>query len=72
MAKDDYFEIDGVVTKAIGSSKFLVELSNGHSVTCTISGKIRQNFIRIMPGDKVTVEVSTYDVSKGRITWRDK
>lgn len=70
MAKDDYFEIDGVVKKACGNAMFNVELSNGLTVQCTISGKIRKNFIKIMSGDKVTVEMSSYDMTKGRIVWR--
>ena len=72
MAKDDVVEFEGVVTEALPNATFKVKLPNGHSVTARISGKLRMNYIRILPGDKVTVEVSVYDLSKGRITWRSK
>ena len=72
MAKDDVVEFEGVVTEALPNSTFKVKLPNGHIVTAHISGKLRLNYIRILPGDKVTVEVSVYDLSKGRITWRAK
>ena len=69
MAKDDVVEFEGVVTEALPNTTFKVKLPNGHIVTAHISGKLRLNYIRILPGDKVTVEVSVYDLSKGRITW---
>ena len=72
MAKDDVVEFEGVVTEALPNATFKVKLPNGHIVTAHISGKLRLNYIRIVPGDKVTVEVSVYDLSKGRITWRAK
>ena len=72
MAKDDVVEFEGVVTEALPNTTFKVKLPNGHIVTAHISGKLRLNQIRILPGDKVTVEVSVYDLSKGRITWRAK
>lgn len=72
MAKDDVIEIEGVVVDALPNAMFQVELANGHKILAHISGKLRMNFIRILPGDKVTVEMSPYDLSKGRITWRSK
>ena len=72
MAKDDVVEFEGVVTEALPNATFKVKLPNGHIVTAHISGKLRLIYIRILPGDKVTVEVSVYDLSKGRITWRAK
>ena len=72
MSKADVIEIEGVVVEKIPNTMFQVELENGHKVLAHISGKLRQNFIRILPGDKVTLELSPYDLSKGRITWRDK
>ena len=72
MAKDDVVEFEGVVTEALPNATFKVKLPNGHIVTAHISGKLRLNYIRILPGDKVTVEVSVYDLDKGRITWRAK
>jgi translation initiation factor IF-1 len=72
MAKDDVVEFEGVVTEALPNATFKVKLPNGHIVTAHISGKLRLNYIRILPGDKVTVEVSVYDLSKGLITWRAK
>jgi translation initiation factor IF-1 len=72
MAKDNVVEFEGVVTEALPNATFKVKLPNGHIVTAHISGKLRLNYIRILPGDKVTVEVSVYDLSKGRITWRAK
>ena len=72
MAKDDVVEFEGVVTEALPNATFKVKLPNGHIVTAHISGKLRLNYIRILPGDKVTDEVSVYDLSKGRITWRAK
>ncbi len=65
-------EFEGVVTEALPNATFKVKLPNGHIVKAHISGKLRMNYIRILPGDTVTVEVSVYDISKGRITWRKK
>ena len=72
MPKSDMIEIDGVVVEKLPNTMFQVELENGHRVLAHISGKLRQNFIRILPGDKVTLELSPYDLTKGRIIWRDK
>ena len=72
MAKDDVIEIEGVVVEALPNAMFQVELANGHKILAHISGKLRMNFICILPGDKVTVEMSPDDLSKGRITWRSK
>lgn len=65
-------EVEGIVREALPNTVFKVELPNGHVITAHISGKLRMNFIRILPGDKVTVEMSPYDLTKGRITWRSK
>ena len=72
MPKDDVIEFEGVVEEALPNATFKVKLPNGHIVTATISGKLRMNYIRILPGDKVTVEMSPYDLTRGRITWRSK
>ncbi len=72
MAKTDVIEIEGTVVEKLPNAMFKVELENGHQVLAHISGKLRTNFIKILPGDKVTLELSPYDLSKGRITWRDK
>lgn len=72
MAKEDVIEVEGVVLEAFPNAMFQVELKNGHKVLAHISGKLRMNFIRILPGDKVTLELSPYDLSRGRITWRAK
>ena len=72
MSKEDVIEIEGVVVEALPNAQFLVELTNGHRLLAHISGKLRMNFIRILPGDKVTVEISPYDLTKGRMTWRSK
>ena len=72
MAKDDVIEIEGVVLEALPNAQCQVELPNGHKSLAHISGKLRMNYIRILPGDKVTVEMSPYDLTKGRITWRSK
>ena len=72
MSKADVIEIEGVVVEKLPNDMFQVELENGHKVLATISGKLRMNYIRILPGDKVTLEMSPYDLSKGRIIWRDK
>ena len=72
MSKTDVIEIEGVVVEKLPNALFKVELENGHIVLSHISGKLRMNFIKILPGDKVTLEMSPYDLSKGRIVWRDK
>ena len=72
MSKTDVIEIEGVVVQKLPNAMFKVELENGHIVLAHISGKLRMNFINILPGDKVTLEMSPYDLSKGRIVWRDK
>ena len=72
MSKDDVIEFEGVVVEALPNATFKVELPNKHVVTAHISGKLRMNYIKILPGDRVTVEVSVYDLDKGRITWRKK
>ena len=72
MPKDDVIELEGVVTEALPNAMFRVELSNGHKILAHISGKLRMHYIRIITGDKVTIEMSPYDLSKGRITWRTK
>ena len=72
MSKDDVIEVEGTVLEALPNAMFQVEIENGHKVLAHISGKLRMNFIRILPGDKVTIELSPYDLSRGRITWRAK
>ena len=72
MSKDDVIEMEGKVIEALPNAMFQVELPNGHRIMAHISGKMRMNFIRIYPGDKVTIELSPYDLSRGRITWRSK
>ena len=72
MSKEDVIDIEGIVVEKLPNAMFKVELENGHQVLAHISGKLRKNFIRILPGDKVTMEMSPYDLTKGRITWRDK
>jgi len=72
LAKDDVIEFEGEVIEVLPNTVFKVRLSNGHVVTAHISGKMRMHYIRILPGDKVTVEVSVYDLSQGRITYRSK
>ena len=72
MSKADVIEIEGVVVEKLPNAMFKVELENGHIVLAHISGKLRMNFIKILPGDKVTLEMSPYDLSKGRIVLRDK
>lgn len=72
MSKQDAIEVDGTVVEPLPNAMFLVELANGHQVLAHVSGKIRMNFIRILPGDKVTVELSPYDLKRGRITYRYK
>ena len=72
MAKDDEIELEGVVVESLPNTMFKVDIGNGHTILAHISGKLRMNFIRILPGDKVTVRMSPYDLSRGRITWRTK
>ena len=72
MAKEDTIEVDGVVKEPLPNAMFKVELENGHEVLAHISGKMRMHFIRILPGDKVKLEISPYDLSRGRITYREK
>lgn len=72
MSKEDVIEVEGTVVEAMPNTMFKVELENGHQVLAHISGKLRMNFIRILPGDKVTLELSPYDLTRGRITWRGK
>lgn len=72
MAKDDVIELEGTVVESLPNTTFKVDIGNGHTVLAHISGKLRMNFIRILPGDKVTVQISPYDLTRGRITWRSK
>lgn len=72
MAKEDVLELEGTVVEALPNAMFQVEFDNGHRILAHISGKLRMNFIKILPGDKVTVEMSPYDLTRGRITWRAK
>ena len=72
MSKQDVIEIEGIVKEALPNAQFKVELPTGHVILAVISGKLRMNFIRILPGDKVKVEMSPYDLTRGRITWRTK
>ena len=72
MSKDDVIEMEGKVIEALPNAMFQVELPNGHRIMAHISGKMRMNFIRIYPGDKVTIELSPYDLTRGRITWRSR
>ena len=72
MAKEDVIEVEGTVVEALPNTVFKVELKNGHQILAHISGKLRMNYIKILPGDKVKVELSPYDLTIGRITWRAK
>ena len=72
MSKEDVIEMQGVVKESLPNAQFVVELESGHIINAHLSGKLRMNFIRILPGDRVTIEMSPYDLSKGRITWRSK
>jgi len=72
LSKQDMIEVEGVVSDLFPNAMFEVKLQNGHKILATIAGKLRMNFIRILPGDRVTVELSPYDLSRGRITWRGK
>lgn len=70
--KKDIIEVEGIIKEALPNAMFQVELENGHEVLAHISGKLRMNYIKILPGDKVTLELSPYDLTRGRITWRNK
>ncbi len=72
MSKEDIIEVEGKVTDSLPNAQFRVTLENGHEILAHISGKLRQHYIKILPGDKVTVELSPYDLTRGRITWRGK
>jgi translation initiation factor IF-1 len=72
MSKEDVIEVEGIVSDSLPNAVFKVKLENGHEVLAHISGKLRQNYIKILPGDRVTIELSPYDLSRGRITWRAK
>ena len=72
MAKEDVLELEGTVVETLPNAMFKVELENGHQILAHISGKLRMNFIKILPGDKVTIEMSPYDLTRGKITWRSK
>ncbi len=72
MAKEEAIEVEGTIVEALPNANFRVELENGHEVLAHVSGKIRMHYIRILPGDKVTVELSPYDLTRGRITYRFK
>ena len=72
MAKDEAIELEGTVVDSLPNTTFKVDIGNGHTILAHISGKLRMNFIRILPGDKVTVQMSPYDLTRGRITWRSK
>lgn len=72
MSKDDEIELEGTVVEALPNTMFKVDIGNGHVILATISGKLRMNYIRILPGDKVTIRMSPYDLTRGRITWRSK
>ena len=72
MSKEDVIEVEGTVVESLPNTNFKVELENGHQILAHISGKLRMNYINILPGDKVKVELSPYDLTRGRITWRGK
>ena len=72
MSKSDYIAVEGIVVEALPNTTFKVKLDNGYVVTAHISGKLRMNYIKILPGDKVVMELSAYDPTKGRIIWREK
>ena len=72
MAKDDVIETEGKVIEVLPSAQFKVQLANGHVILAYLSGKLRMNYIRVLEGDKVKIELSPYELTKGRITWRDK
>ena len=72
MSKDDLIEMEGIVVESLPNTMSQVDIGNGHTILAHISGKLRMNFIRILPGDKVTIQMSPYDLTRGRITWRSK
>jgi translation initiation factor IF-1 len=72
MAKQEPIQLDGIVTESLGNAMFRVELENGHVITASISGKMRMHYIKILPGDKVQIEMTPYDLTRGRITYRHK
>jgi translation initiation factor IF-1 len=72
LSKEDAIEVEGVILEKLPNAMFHVELDNGHKIVAHISGKLRMHFIRIIPGDRVKIEMSPYDLTKGRIVWRDK
>lgn len=72
MSKEETIEVEGIVAETLPNAVFKVRLENGHEITAHISGKLRQNYIKILTGDRVTIELSPYDLSRGRITWRAK
>jgi translation initiation factor IF-1 len=72
LAKEDVLELEGTVVETLPNAMFKVELENGHQILAHISGKLRMNFIKILPGDRVKIEMSPYDLTRGRITWRSK
>ncbi|MDD2374826.1 MAG: translation initiation factor [Clostridiales bacterium] len=72
MSKEDVIEVEGIVTDSLPNAVFKVKLENGHEIIAHISGKLRQHYIKILPGDRVTMELSPYDLTRGRITWRAK
>ena len=72
MAKEDVLELEGTVVETLPNAMFKVELENGHQILAHISGKLRMNFIKILPGDRVKIEMSPYDLTRGRSTWRSK
>ena len=72
LSKEDVIEVEGTVLETLPNTMFKVELENGHQILAHISGKLRMNYIKILPGDKVKLELSPYDLTRGRITWRDK
>ena len=72
MAKDDMIELEGIVVESMPNTMFQVDIGGGHKILAHISGKLRMNYIKILPGDKVTVQMSHYDLTRGRITWRSK
>ena len=71
-SKDDVIELEGIVVESLPNTMFKVDIGGGHTILAHISGKLRMNYIKILPGDKVTVQMSPYDVTRGRITWRSK
>ena len=72
MAKDDVIELEGTVVESLPNTMFMVDIGQGHTILAHISGKLRMNFIRIIPGDKVKVQMSPYELTRGRLTWRSK